>query len=200
MEDIFNFKKIFAEWHKLHSGRELQLAFKLYKEKYFGDSKFANHNFVPGTIYACTRLLLPEEKGVLNPRPLFLSLGPKKQEGPRVEVVIDICTIPYKSRPIVFSVLYKYYGKKLIHISENTESGILTNKIAIQLTSKEASMILKNIIPTTSIVSVPREALIKIHPVSIVDWPFVCFMDTKGLGSSLAAIFAQFKQALEKRN
>lgn len=181
-------------------GKELQLAFKLYKDKYFGDSKFANHNLIPGTIYACTRLLLPEEKGIINPRPLFLSLGPKKQEGPRVEVLIDICTVPYKTRPIIFAILYKYYAKKLIHIAENTDAGKLTNNIAIQLSSKEAAMILNRIIPTTVIVSVPREALIKIHPVKLADWPFVCFMDTKGLGSSLAAIFSEFKQALEKRN
>ena len=144
-------------------------------------------------------MLLPEEKGIVNPRPLFLSLGPKKQEGPRVEVLIDICIVPYKTRPLIFAILYKYYGKKLIRIAENTEAGILTNKIAIQLTSKEAAMILNRIIPTTAIVSVQREALIKIHPVRIGDWPSICYMDTKGLGSSLAAIFAEFKHDLEKR-
>jgi len=200
VEDTFNFKKILADWQEENTGNEQKLAFELYKEKYFGDSKFANKNFIPGTIYACTRLLLPDEKGSVNPRPLLLSLGPKKQEGPRVEVVMDIAGIPYKTRALVFSILYKYYGKKLIHIAENAEAGTTANKIAIQLSSKEAGMIFKGIVPNNAIVSVPREALVKIHPVDIGDWPVVCFMDTKGLGSSLSGVFAQFKQALGKRN
>ena len=199
MEDIFNFKKIFVEWQKHNHGKEKELALDTFKNKYMGSTKFGNNNLVPGTIYACTRLLLPEEKGIVNIRPLFLSLGPKKKEGDREEVVIDICLIPLHYRPLIFAMLYKYYAKKLMRIADLLAEG-KKNNIPIQLSSKEASMILNRLLPNESIVSVPREALTKIHIVDLSDWPLVCFMDTKGMGSRLPHVFSEYKQALEKSN
>lgn len=198
MQDFFNFHKILVEWVELNRGKELANAFGVYKENYIGPSKFEQHKLMAGTIYATTRLLLPEERGIENPRPILLSLGPKIVDGDRQEVVIDICLIPFKRRPYFFTAIYKYYGKKLNTISEEiARDGKQSTKM--KLGSKEAAIVLNHIIPSSNIVSIPRQALIKIHPIDLADWPLLCFLDTKGLGSRLPEIFMEFKDALEKR-
>lgn len=199
MQDSFKFIDALEQWKKDNKGDHTALAKDIYKESYSGSSKFANQNLRAGMFYATTRILLPEEEGIMNVKPIYLSLGPKLVEGPRREVVIDFTSIPTDIRPKILSEMYIAYKKKLHAIAEETEDGG-KQKTFMQFSSKEAVVIFRGLVPVSSIVSVPRESLTKIHTISLTDWPMLCFIDTGGFGTRLKEVIKEFKQALGKRN